>query len=280
MAQYTRFIQDSLDAYMECSINLCLRESLSKAKNNARAISSRLYLMGKLCNGYFNQIFSKMTVLLCKTEYVKSIIRQKGDDELDNLSKYFLSIEDNADQVGSFVTAIRSLIPLEEDNMNLIHANMIMKKLSNDLDGFLHQNHINKNISIRLDNITQMNSGFKIAYVDIEDAVIPVLISIINDANKDGTITMAAKKEFDSEFIQITFNKSLIHSDNINDLIIKPFSIYSVKADDVGMFRFSKFIISSDVSKDAIVSVKFRLKQNTTRQETSHDGPKGVLQRV
>ncbi len=280
---FLQFILDAINAFVKCFSCKILLTELDETRFNQKILNSRFQLVGKLSTGYFHQIFSKMTVLLGKTEHLKKNIKlNKNFGDFTEVLKYISAIEENTDQIGEIVSSLHTLIPnLDGYYHRKIESAEMMKKIPRYLNGYLHYTSITRNISIRIDNLTRVKSGFLISGSDIDDVVIPIIISIVEESVKNGSITVEANKEFGNEFINISFHQSLVDEKDITSIILTPFKQYDIQINDSEGFKFGSYIISNSIKGDSMVIVKFRFMQESLLSTNNNKGSKkGVLERV
>ena len=279
---YSMFLDEIIDAFKILIASVKMRTNLKDAYFKEKILHARLKLINILSNGYFNQIFSKLTVLIAKTEYLKKHISLLEDTKESSLmAKPIASIAHNTDLIENYITALRTLMPNREEYYERkLNSSEIMKKIPTLLQGYLHHTYIKNNISIRLDNVTHSKSEFFIAGYVIDDVVIPVILSIIDDAILDGTISLYAGNELETVYVKIAFHKDLIASCDIGAMILQIFHEHDIETTDLDMFTFSNCTISNNINSNGMVTIHIKIKQENYILQSNFENQKEEPERV
>ena len=279
---YSPLIDEFVNAFKILISSVFLRNNLKKAYFKEKILHARLKLINVLSNGYFNQIFSKLTVLIAKTELVnKHISSSENKKELSNLEKPILSISHNTDLIENYITSLRSLMPNREEYYERkLNPSEIMKKIPTLLQGYLHQTYIKNNISIRLDNVTHSKSDFFIAGYVIDDVLIPIILTIIDDAILDGTISLYAGNELETVYVKVAFHKDLIATHDISSMIHNVFKEHDIEITTEGQFTFSNCVISNNINSNGMVTLHINVKQENNNVRQSIGKQQEVSERV
>lgn len=271
---YLPFIIDVIEAFENCYSCLLNKLFIEKLRDRTEILKSRINQIDKLSSGYFQQVFSKMTVLLGKTEQLKShLTNDIYKDQFLTLSNLLSAIEENADLAGEFVAKLNSIIPHNNEyDLRNINSDNMMKEIPSLLEGYLYQTTVTRKISLRIDNLTQINSGFLISRREIDDVVLPIILSLIDEAVKDGTLAIAADRELGVEYITLSFHKSLIADKDIASVIFNLFKDYSIQPGEDKMFVFDNLKISTIIKSDNMITVKIQFLQESITVNKSNNG--------
>lgn len=270
LEMFKQFIDDAVEAFVKCCSCLYMQSALDDSKRKEKTYESRLYLTYKLSIGYFHQLFSKMTVLLGNIENTKKLLAaQEQKDDTDKLLKYLVAIENNADLVDGYIDVLHDLTHTDNNYYtNEIEASEMLKKLPRILEGYLHYINITKNVSLRIDVLTHTKPWFFVFGIDVDDIIIPVILSIADAAVQDGTIALEAHKELGGAYIKISLHNSLINNVNIIKTIAKAFDGFELQNVDDDSFTIGDTVISTIISEDSTLSVKIQCKQKSISHNT------------
>lgn len=247
-----------------------MQSALDDSKRKEKTYKSRLNLSYKLSVGYFHRLFSKMTVLLGNIENAnKHLAAQEQKDDTDKILKHLVVIENNADLVGGYIDVLHDLTHTDNNYYtNEIEASEMLKRLPRILEGYLHYINITKNVSLRIDVLTHTKPWFFVLGSDVDDIIIPAILSIADAAVQDGTIALEAHKELGGAYIKISLHNSLINSANIIKIIAKAFDEFELQNVDDDNFTFGGTVVSNVISNDSTISVKIQCKQKSVSHTT------------
>lgn len=189
---------------------------------------ARLKTISNLNGGYFHELTEFLSVILGQAEIMEYEIRKSTksltvDDLLlstDRIVRAAASLADKMEKLKE-VSTIKVI-----DDGNYVTADKFLSMLPALTYGYFLTVKDNKNVEIAVQTKADRNVSFSIPVLHIYDYIVPLILTIMEEALCSGTIATSLTEHFGRPALRISFAKKLLGKLTLEKLVDKVFNFH------------------------------------------------------
>ena len=200
----------------------------SGGEGRIEPVLERFDTIHKLAGGYFHDLLGLLSVVVGQSDIIRSAV---AVDNVEGVKHSVLEgsrrVNEAADRMASFLGFLRDLCTIEKAGLK---RKMSGSKLIEDLPAILHgytrQLRDTKNISIAVKSCSAEGTDFYVTYADLYDSILPLVLSIMDNAERSGVLTVDAVDDGSRSGLRLTFNRALLGAIKPSAMLRSVFAYY------------------------------------------------------
>ena len=212
---------------------------------------ARLQTLSKLNGGYFHELIEHLSVILGQAEIMEYSLKKNNkpltaENLIQSTDRIVRAAESLARRLEK-LKEVSTIRPIESGQS--ISAELFIKMLPAMTFGYYLTVKDNRNVEIELQTKSDKNLPFSIPVLHIYDFILPLILSLMDEAVCSGKIFVSIAEHFGRPVIRISYPKKLSGKLSLEKLVDKTFNYYQSQRGEKGEFLITagdaQFIFSA-----------------------------------
>ena len=228
--------------------------SAGSSEGSADQALHRFHTVHKLASGHFHDLLSLLSVVMGHAEIIQGELCSRDACDMTPVHQTGMNrIAQAADQMAAILPMLRDLCMLDNESLQReIPCHRLIVELPVFLRGYARQMANTKNISVTIETAITGGKDFTLRYIDVCDCILPLLLTIMDEAICSGAIGVEACLDAREESVVLTFNRAMIGHTGLGDLLTRAYShrLYRIHGEQTGEVKIGSFVIGFGPAED------------------------------